>query len=195
MMRRAIVACTLLMLMGCGSSGSESSQPATTEAPVTEAPTETAPVATEATTTTQPVTTTTEITEESAQEQYLELVKPANCALADYVTVEEAVGAFGPEEWPDVMPQLIPVIDGYAKSLVTFYEGLADAEWPEDAQTSIDDLIAETSDEAAKARTLADAETFDEYLSAPESSDSNAAGVVRAKLGLDSNLDSPVTAC
>ena len=75
--------------------------------------------------------------------------------------------------------------------MVTFYEGLVAAEWPDDAQGAVDDLVAEISATAQWFGQVASATTSEELLLILERSpgqESNAAGVLRAQLGLPSNV-------
>lgn len=100
------------------------------------------------------------------------------------------------EVMADVQPGAAKVSDAY----VTFYEGLAQATWPANVQPAIDDLIEQVTTEASMYRSLAEATTgpaFTETYNAivDSATSSNPAAVVRAKLGLESNVNGEPETC
>jgi hypothetical protein len=187
----AAVAATLAvgLVAGCGggsevtaSGGGDRSTTSTTEATTT----------TVATTTTAPV---------DYAAQYMRLVAPSNCALNQMITALEGfrgVEYIDDAIWARMQQDLLPSIRAYSDAVIGFYEGLAAAEWPENVQADVDTLVAQLATEAAQARAAADAETHAVYVVLEDelwSPDENAAGVVRAKLGLESNVTEETDYC
>jgi hypothetical protein len=181
----AAVVLAVAMLAACGGDGESAT---TTTAPAVET------MATEAPTTTG-ATATTDLFDYA--QQYLDLVAPANCAnqaLGEVIrrldqttaTYQEAKAA-----------GLFDAAGETAAAWVTFYEGLVAADWPEDVQPAIDDLVAETSADARKIESIANAVDDASFYAAMNQSigEENNAGVVRARLGLPSNIGDEPDAC
>ena len=93
-------------------------------------------------------------------------------------------------DWAHLQGTIQPAIREYAEAMIAFYEGLTAAQWPEDVQPAVDDLVAELTVIAAQTYAAAEAPDLDAYIAADAAivDQGNSAGVVRAKLGLQSNV-------
>lgn len=124
--------------------------------------------------------------------QYLDLVAPSNCAQERWNVIEGNItGAdelYYVRDWSRIQAELLPALGAAGDALIAFYEGLVEAKWPTDVKADIDRLVQELTADAAALRVAAAAKTFDELSPLPFSDISTAAAVVRARLGLPSNL-------
>lgn len=191
--RTAALAAILVLPAGCGgdSSDSETSGSSSTTVEPTTTTTTVPTTTTESTTTTSPF-----MTMEEAATHYLTIVAPLNCSIerlnalvlddgAPYLEVSETTFS----GWLADVP---PLQQEVADQTLRWIEAMAAASWPEDLQTSIEALISESAELALYAQQWAEVATFDDliamnavpYPAAPS------ATIVRAKLGLDSNIGS-----
>lgn len=149
-----------------------------------------APSTTEATTTTEAVTTTTVDERAAAGAHYLELVTPLNCSLSIVALVEGGItgdGYFYANDWPEIQA-IQPTYATYAQDVLKMMTGLIAFDgWPADVQADVDALIGELAADADYYQTLADAVTFDQWATTTQP-ESTAASIVRAKLGLETNV-------
>ena len=75
-------------------------------------------------------------------------------------------------------------------------EALAAYEWPENVQEDVNSLIQELSAAASWALDVSESQSFDDWLALWGNPPENvSAAVVRAKLGLESNIGSEVVDC
>lgn len=191
-MRKFMVGIVVVVaLAGCGSSGGEEAKSPTTDAATTTAATP------DTTTTTAATTTTTEAIDYGAQ--YLTLVAASNCALDK---MNEALDKLSESAtFADVQAAGIPaLIQAWSDATVKFYEDLVAASWPEDVQSAIDDLVGEASNQASLTQAWADTTDDASFIAASNAlsdamSQGNAAGVVRAKLGIGSNVNDDTDWC
>lgn len=185
----AVVAAASIVMVGCGGGGSATDAAESTTTTV------------ESTTTTTAAETTTTLPDYGAQ--YLALVAPANCATGNYAAAIDALGLSATStlnELDAAIPTLAPLAQITAEQFVAFYEGLVAATWPADAQAEIDDLVAEVTGEAAHWSNMGSATTWLEFAAAREplvvlQEQSKAAAVVRAHLGLETNVLSDAEPC
>jgi hypothetical protein len=180
-----------------GASSTES--PTTTRASTTTA----ASTTTTTTSTTSPPTTAAPTTtidpRQAAAEYYLQSVTPSNCYLQITQLIESEVygkdGTLTRKEWPAAQEKLLPAIKGLADGELTFLSALVNYDWPDDVQPDIDNLVNELSATANWHGQLASAGSFDAFVGSPPAPQGSAATVVRAKLGLPSNVNSTVEEC
>jgi hypothetical protein len=190
---------------GCGADGNASVTPATeqstdatvsatstTAAMTTVPPTTVAP--TTAAPTTVPEPTTTTIPPPTPAEMYLEFVTPMNCAGQQLNSAFDAVigdDGFTQREWPTVQAEVLPVVEGNADVIVDWMENMVTYPWPADVKADIDVLVAGNAQLAHQYGSVVAAQSIDEWNAAWELTvpDTVAtAAVVRAKLGLPTNL-------
>lgn len=206
MMRRVITMVTAgLLFVGCGSNGNGTASPAATDVGVSAITASTAEQTTvtpttQAVTTTVAPTTTTEPPPTPA-EVYLELVTPNNCAmqLSDLVWAQEIGGdTFTERQWPIVQQKVLPTYTAVADASVKWMEAMVAYDgWPADLQADIDALVAETSLWAnwyATAGQLSSIDAWNTFMANP-APPFGAATVVRAKLGLPSNVNDATNWC
>jgi len=157
-----------VLLSGCG--GSPPEAPPTNEASV-------APQASATTEPTPEASTPVEISIEDAGARYLELVAPSNELAPAWNSAWEA------NDWQSLKAQAGP----FAEALRTFADGLRAAEWPAEAQSTVDALVGELATEIVYFLQVAAAEGDDEIAAAvsqmPEST--GAAQTLRIMLGLE----------
>jgi hypothetical protein len=92
-------------------------------------------------------------------------------------------------DWPEIQAQMLPLYQVYADELVGFIEALVSYQWPESVQADIDQLTTEVSAEAGWAQEVAQSSSFDTFITLQERERPNAAAaVIRAKLGLPTNI-------
>jgi len=150
----------------------------------TAAPTTTAPPAT---------TTTTMDAITVAGSHYTRIVAPYNCATAavnaawDELVDEE--GYVYEDQWDDIKTVLLPTYAESSVAGVAFIEALAGYDWPAVVRNDIDDLMVEITGEAGWSDNMAEAT---DYLNFTELNidltENKAATVIRAKLGIETNL-------
>jgi hypothetical protein len=174
-----------LLVAACGGStvATTTLQPTTTEAPTT----------TQATTTTTVATTTTVDPVVSAGAYYVESVTPSNCAGQTTETIWDDIadeeGYLYDTDWERIEAEMLPAYQIYAAKLVGFVEALASYEWPESVQADIEGLMSEVSAEAGWAQEVSEASSFDSFITLQnEVREFSAAAIVRAKLGLPTNI-------
>jgi hypothetical protein len=152
------------------------------------------------TTTVAPTTTLDPIA--AAGQYYMEKVKPINCVNGLYNLVQADV--FGADnqvtegEWPKVRDQMQPISLQYSQALVTWVNDLVAYDWPDDVQPSVDALMADATQQATNFEQLGKALSFNNYFEISDSQQwpqSNNAAVVRAKLGLPSNINDDTNYC
>lgn len=100
---------------------------------------------------------------------------------------------FYDNEWPQLRPGLNETYGALRDALVAAIGTFTTLTWPPELQDDIDDLIAETSLHAAAASSAASAETVEQWQAAMEqfgNLEFKAAAIIRAKLGLPTNLTS-----
>jgi hypothetical protein len=125
---------------------------------------------------------------------YLFIVKESNCLQARTNAAldrtEGANGYFDSSDWPAIQAELLPRFRDAAEAKIRFYQAIIATEWPADVQADMDALVAESTTEAAYFQRISESTSTDDMLlamnNAPENR--NTAGVVRAKLGLESNV-------
>jgi len=129
--------------------------------------------------------------------QYLALIETWSCALerfrneTEYIIGED--GFFTEDEWPSIREPLNQSGAAMAAATVQAIEGFVAAEWPEDVARDIDSLIEALSTEAGLYDQMAGAETIEQWYLIGEGAehDYSADAIVRAKLGLPSNITAP----
>ena len=149
--------------------------------------------------TTLAATTTTVDPIVAAGIYYTDAATMINCGSQILFMVEnDVLGAdalWYPEDWPEIQQRLQPVYKSFADDSIRFVEALVAYPWPEAVQADIDALVNEVSAQAAAFQAFASATTFDTFVSTPAAPPPNAASVVRAKLGLPSNINTSIDAC
>lgn|GEM_PF-3123746 len=181
----------------CSGGGSETSQ----SSPSTSSPATTVPA-----TSTQPPTTTAAPTTTVdpialAGEKYIEFVKPSNCMIGLIQILEaDIIGddGFYEREWPKVLEQIVPAYKTLADDTVTFVEKLVSYDWPDEVQSDVDALVTELVQWAGWYAGLGAATSFDSWNAAIEAqipAETGAATIVRAKLGLPSNINNDENFC
>ena len=160
--------------------------------------------------TTLPAATTTTIDPtEAAGGYYLEIVSPANCLRDLYQVSADQFNKTSDERWKnewnydevayfvafksEVMDNARILSDG----LVKFASDLGAYDWPSEVQGSIDLLIAQMLAEGSAYSSWSNLNSWDqlEDWKWPKSDEENYAGVIRAKLGIASNVNSDVNNC
>jgi hypothetical protein len=179
------VAAACLLVAGCGGG---------------EAETLTSPATSASTTTAAPTTTTTAPPDPGAR--YLELVRETNCLRdrIDQVEGEVTVDGFADDaEWSAIQAQLLPLYQEYSLSAVRFLEGLTSVTWPPEVQPNIDELITQLAEEAQATDAASAAANVGELSAArlrwSEAAATNPASVIRAKLGLPTNVGDELEYC
>ncbi|WP_426573220.1 hypothetical protein [Aquihabitans sp. McL0605] len=191
----ALLMVALVVLTGCGASGGDASAPATS---ASGGSTTTAPERTGATTTTVAGSSTTTVDRSSDGERYLELVKPPNCALAQFT---EAEASLPPDATvADAMALLQESAGRVADIYDTFAAGLEKGPWAADVQPAIDRVTALAREQARIFRTLADARTttafragFDDLRTVIDEDQS--VDALRAELGLGPRVHVDLATC
>lgn len=148
--------------------------------------------------TTAPESTTTVPPVKDPAQRYLELVGPQNCLAARIDEAAQRIDRLelASEVWPAVQAELLPLFGEYATAAVAFYEGLLAEEWPPEVQSDIDALVGELTAVASEAQRLSEVDSLEQYLAfefVPLST--NSAAIVRAKLGLPSNVTDEADYC
>lgn len=202
-----IITLTALALASCGG-GSDDAADTTESAETSAAPSTTttvpptttiAPTTTAATTTTSTSTTTTTVDPiAAAGAQYIALVTPANCTneLLNLM-INDAYGDeyLSENEWVAAQPGFNEGFQAAADRSLEFMNGLIAYDWPDEVQSDVDALVAELAADAAIYQQTADAATFDGFLTVPALGQGGAATVLRAKLGLESNIGTDTISC
>ena len=192
-----LLCAALIAITACGGNAVTATTlepaPTTTAAPLT-----TTTTISPSTTTTETTTTVDEIA--AAGAHYLEIVAPGNCVIEQIEAIEvpaQSDGAFSAEEWDEMVDAgLLSLYAQGSEADIAFMEALAAYEWPENVQEDVNSLIQELSAAASWALDVSESQSFDDWLALwgnpPESV---SAAVVRAKLGLESNIGSEVVDC
>jgi hypothetical protein len=182
--RRTVLAVVVaLTLASCGSSSGAAKATSTTSAAST---TSTAPAST-----TQPLPTT-----DVAAKKYLALVAGPNCAFSNLKAKATEIQGAGPvteAEWPKIQAELLPLFRRVSDENVHFYEGLVAQRWPAEVTADVQTLVGQLTTEAAQYRAIADSASYAVFQAMTLPSPPNTAGVIRAKLGLKSNVTDPAT--
>jgi hypothetical protein len=196
-----VAALTLAACSGDESTEVADSPPQTTAAPTTTTAPTTSTIATTTTIapTTSTIATTTTIAptpEELAAAFYLEKVAGVNCSR-DLLRLALAEAPGGeriyPNEFNDFMAAMRPAYEMNRDAALTFMNEIAVYEWPADVQSNIDALVAEMAQGAGEWDQYAKSLSTDDWPT--EFTDRNAATIVRAKLGIPSNINSQVNNC
>lgn len=158
----------------------------------TDPPATTEPVD-ETTTTTESSTTTTEPLPIDFGQQYLDAVAPVNCAAVAandaFNEVADAAGFIYDEQWPIIAQVVLPAYRAYSEALTEFAAALINADWPAEVIDDINTLVAEVTQDAAGAYAVSEARNTAEWSQAMDRfSGGSTAGIVRARLGLPTNL-------
>jgi len=202
-MGRGLSLALIVAVVGCSSDGkSASSVPAADIATVAStAISQTTEAVTVAPTRTEPATTAVEAptAPPTPGEVYLDIVRPLNCGSQLLsVTERDAYGSDNQayeQDWPKIQETLLPAFRAHADALALFVEALVGYEWPLEVQPDIYALAAESSGRAGWYSSVADSPTYDSFIAAQPPPARSAATVVRAKLGIPSNINSDVNWC
>ena len=195
-------AVAITTLVGCSGGDAapsfDSSVNTVAEATTTLTPTTTA-APTTSTTTTTTTTTIPPTPEELAAAYYLEAVLPYNCAfeLFNLIAADAPGGdSIYEGEFNAFYAAMLPGYEMKRDAELAFMNALIDYEWPEDVQDNIDGLTAQASVYASNYEALARTVDFNAWLNLDlDWPDNGDAAVVRAKLGLPSNINSDVEHC
>jgi hypothetical protein len=175
-----ILATCSLLLTACGNEPDP-------DTAATALPEATTTAAEPTTTTTETTTTTTEAVDFG--ELYLDLVARTNCTSARANEILDRLG--DTTDWSRFEGELLPSFRDYSSALIAFYEGLLANTWPDNVQGDVEQLAVETSADAAAVSDWTNATSLNDLVARIEErplSTSNIAGIVRAKLGLPSNI-------
>ena len=185
-MRKALAALAMLMLAGCGTNGTSDDASRSTASPSTETA-----AADSTTTTTTAASTTTTAPPVDYGAQYLSMVKPSNCAGERFEAAGDKVPETANFDDPSIGPYRAAAADA-AEASIQFYEALAAAQWPADLQPTVDALIEEVAAAAAWFQGIADADDNASMVAAVQAEypAGSSASLLRAKLGLESNVGS-----
>ena len=175
----------------------------TTTAPPTTTTVQTTTTTAAPTTTLPPTTTTEQITTTTvdlvaAAAYYIDAVTPLNCSLQTIALIEADVAIdefYDENEWPEIRDTLLPAYKAHADTQLAFMNALLGYTWPEAVQADIDALVAETAAEANTTAAWASIATFDQFIGRAQYPERSAATLVRAKLGLPSNVENDENYC
>jgi hypothetical protein len=194
--RRAVLALVVaLTLASCGSSSGGAAK-ATTSTTGASTPTSTTPT-TATTATTAPTSTTQPLpTTEAAGKKYLALVAGPNCAIDNLgakATEIKGTGQVTEAQWPKIQAELLPLFRRVSDENVHFYEGLVAQRWPAAVEADVQTLIGQLTTEAGQYRAVSESASYAAFESMTVPTAPNTAGVIRAKLGLKSNVTEKTT--
>ena len=189
-----VIFVSLLPLLACAGSSNSSSE-TTVSIPVS--------------TTVVATTTTTIDPTEAAADHYLEIVKPVNCAQELFNLFANQFDATSDDRWKNefnydetayFVAYKSEVLDNariFSDSLVKFASDLGVYDWPSEVQGLIDPFIAQTLEEGSAYSEFSKFNSFDQLdnWEWPTVDDENYAGVIRAKLGLPSNINNDMGEC
>jgi hypothetical protein len=130
----------------------------------------------------------------------LEIVAPVNCLIEQIIAVEDSVedadGYISSDDWDTIVEADLPLYAQAAEADVAFMEALVAYDWPDIVHEDVQSLIEESSAIASWSRRIAESKSFDEFAEWWGNPPEFVAGaVVRAKLGLESNIGSEVVDC
>jgi len=190
----AIFASTLTLIACSGGSSSSSETVVATPAP-----------------TTIPATTTTTIDPTvAAGAHYLEIVGPLNCSRDLYQLSDDTFTANQEERWKNefkydenltfkaLKNEVLDNAGAYADSILEFVSALGTYVWPDNINESVDGLISQLLEEASAVSAFSKLASLDEVRNwkyPKQTDDTNFAGVIRAKLGIPSNVNNDVNEC
>ena len=154
-------------------------------------------------------TTTTIDPAEIAASHYLEIVRPNNCAFDLFFLAEDEFIATQESRWTNewnydadaqfasLKSEVLENARILSETMVTFATELGIFDWPIGVQESVDLLIAQTLEEASAYSAFSKPDSMEQVRAWewPVVDDRNHAGVIRAKLGLPSNIDNDVEEC
>jgi hypothetical protein len=140
---------------------------------------------------------------EEAAAYYLETVAVFNCANARLFDAWDVAPGLEDEllytwEWEAYSTYMVPIWEELRDIRTDWMSSLGDYDWPEDVQPSIDDLFSELSLEASNYNFYADTPDYSDFRDLTEEiewPDWSAAAVIRAKLGLPSNIGDDTDYC
>lgn len=149
--------------------------------------------------------TTTADLRQAAADRYVEIVTPSNCALALYdLSASEAEERFRASSFASDQEafeywrvNVLSNADSLADAYLKMVSELGIYEWPEEVQESVDELITQMLSEAAVYSSYANLGTWQALIDWewPPAPTTNPAGVIRAKLGLPSNVNNDEAFC
>jgi hypothetical protein len=138
----------------------------------------------------------------AAGEHYLEIVAPSNCVIDSkdqmWSAIADDAGELDSEDWDRIQEELLPLYADLAEADIAFVEALVAYDWPESVDDDIDGLVQQVSAEAALAQDISEVASFVSFaaiLSEPQEDQANFAAIVRAKLGLATNIGATAEAC
>ena len=189
-----VIFASTLALLACG--GTSNSRSETT-------------VSTSVSTTVAATTTTTIDPKAAAGEHYLEIVKAVNCTQDLYNLSVDQFDATADDRWKNEFNydetaffiayknEVLENARLFSDSLVKFASELGVYDWPADIQGSIDPFIAQTLAEGSAYSEFSKLNSFDQIdnWEWPTLDGENYAGIIRAKLGIASNVNSDVNEC
>ena len=99
--------------------------------------------------------------------------------------------------WEAFQKEVLSLREGLANSYILFVGELGAYEWPDGLQTSIDALISQTLEIASENLRISEVKMMKEYqnFSFNVVDETNHAGIIRAKLGLPSNVNNDENFC
>ena len=181
---RRLFLIALVALFACGTEASVEST--TTAAPVT-----TTTIAT-TTTTTVPATTTTIDVMAGSGEYYLRIVEPGNCLVDQIVAFETSItsedGYIYDDKWDEIQATLLPLYAEAAAADAKLVEDLSTYVWPEEVADDAARLASEVAASAQWALGFSEVANFEAWAEYPAAPPTPTASVVRAKLGLPTNI-------
>jgi len=190
----AIFASTLTLIACSGGSSGSSETVVATPAPTT--------IPATTTTTIDPIT--------AAGKYYWEIVIQTNCARELFQLSADTFTATQEERWKNefkydenlafeaLRTEVLGMAASFANSLTDAVASLGTYVWPENVQQSIDGLISQMLEEASGKARFSKLSSLDEIRNwryPKASDDTNYAGLIRAKLGLPSNVNNDMNYC
>jgi len=154
-------------------------------------------------------TSTTIDIRKEAGSYYIEIATPLNCMRQLYLLNYEAAGTeFEAQDFPGTASGFQEAYEFYrtrilinaeklSEEMLTFASNLGTYSWPEGVQPSVDELIEDVLREAESVAAYSKLSSWQEIVDWewPARSNRNPAGVIRAKLGLDSNVNDDSSYC
>jgi hypothetical protein len=182
--RLVAVSVAALALASCGSSSGAAKATTTTARPTTTA--------------TPSSTTALTLTTKAAGTKYLALVAGPNCAIGKVKAKANELQSAGPAteaQWPKIKGELLPLLRQISDEDVHFYEGLVAQRWPDAVTADVQTLVGQLTTEAAQYRAISESPTYADFQTMTLPTAPNTAGVIRAKLGLTSNVTDQAHTC
>ena len=147
------------------------------------------------TTTILPTTTVDPIT---AASLFLDAVAPLNCS-GQFLDSPDG-RAYGPDglvdedDWPAMQSKLLPAHATFANDEIRFMEALP-YQWPAEVQADVDAVVADAWASANFQAALGAATSFEDFFAIPDVPQGTASTILRARLGLPSNVNTQVDFC